>query len=266
MGKVSIITINYNNARGLKETVNSVLNQTYSGIEYIIIDGGSVDGSINVIEQHVDKITYWVSEKDNGVYHAMNKGIAKATGDYLLFLNSGDYLVENTILSDVFTYPFDKDIIYGDLYLKYTEIALTLKRYPDKLSFNYFFHLESLPHPSTLIKRTLFSKVGLYNENFKIVADWEFWLKAIFLHQASYKRIPLPISVFDMDGLSSKSENVNAMTLEKETVYDKYFIGIVEDYKKFDEEYRKIETIKNNINSNSFIRVLKKFNLLRYAL
>jgi len=262
--KISIITINYNNREGLRKTMESVVSQTDNSFEYIIIDGGSTDGSVEAIEENKNRVDYWVSEKDNGVYHAMNKGIAKATGDYLLFLNSGDYLAENTVLSDVFAYNFDNDIIYGDLYLNYSTPELPLKKYPDKLSFKYFFHLESLPHPSSLIKRSLFSKVGLYNENLKIVGDWEFWLKAIFLHQATYRKVPIPISVFDMSGLCSQEANMKTILWEKEMVFNKYFKGIIEDYRKYEEDYKKFQTVKNIIDSNRFIRILKRFNLLKY--
>src|SRR5215213_3812369 len=98
MPQFSIISINLNNAEGLQKTFDSVFNQTFTDFEYIIIDGGSSDGSEEIIKENADKFSYWVSEKDDGIYDAMNKGIAKATGDYLLFLNSGDHLLDSSIL------------------------------------------------------------------------------------------------------------------------------------------------------------------------
>jgi glycosyltransferase involved in cell wall biosynthesis len=253
---LSIITINFNNRVGLEKTINSVKNQTNRSFEYIIIDGGSTDGSIKIIEDNLNVINYWVSEKDKGVYNAMNKGIRAATGDYLLFLNSGDYFYDSSALTKVLNYPLQEDIIYGDLYLEGSEV-LTLKNYPSKVTFNYFFsYLESLPHPSSLIKKSLFSRVGLYNEEFLIISDWEFWLKAIFLHQATYKKIPVPISVFNINGISSAQTNILKTKLEKEVVYHKYFNGIIEDYQKF-------EDFKKSLNSNRFIRILKKLNLIK---
>ena len=112
---LSIITINFNNVAGLKRTVDSVLHQTADDFEYIIIDGASTDGSREFIESCSSKLAYWVSEKDNGVYHAMNKGIGHARGDYLLFLNSGDYLNDAEVLARVFNRPLQEDIIYGDI-------------------------------------------------------------------------------------------------------------------------------------------------------
>src|SRR5690606_105779 len=99
--KISIITINLNNRAGLKATMASVLEQTYAHVEYLVVDGGSTDGSVDVITSHADRLAYWVSEPDRGVYHAMNKGIERATGEYLLFLNSGDRLMEPETLTDV---------------------------------------------------------------------------------------------------------------------------------------------------------------------
>ena len=111
--KLSIITINLNNAAGLRKTIESVVNQTFTDYEYLIIDGGSTDGSVEVIKEFADKITYWVSEPDKGIYNAMNKGILKARGEYLQFLNSGDWLVDNEVLFRVFSLNHFEDILYG---------------------------------------------------------------------------------------------------------------------------------------------------------
>ena len=113
--KLSIITINYNNAIGLKKTIESLIEQSYQEYEYIVIDGGSDDGSKEVIWESLRYVSSWCSEKDTGVYNAMNKGIMRATGEYLLFLNSGDYLYDSTVLEDVTSTLSGEDIIYGDL-------------------------------------------------------------------------------------------------------------------------------------------------------
>jgi len=115
MTTLSIISINLNNVAGLQKTIESVWPQTFTDYEYIIIDGGSTDGSIDIIKKYSDKITYWISEKDNGIYHAMNKGIEVAKGDYCLFLNSGDWLVDKKILENVFSNNHSEDILYGDM-------------------------------------------------------------------------------------------------------------------------------------------------------
>src|SRR5690606_22317295 len=112
MFKLSIVTINLNNLVGLQKTMQSVFNQTFTDYEYIVIDGGSTDGSKEYIEKHTNKLVYWVSEKDGGVYEAMNKGIIKATGEYCNFLNSGDYFWNNSVLEKSLVHN-EVDIFYG---------------------------------------------------------------------------------------------------------------------------------------------------------
>ena len=115
--KFSIITINYNNSKGLKRTLDSIISQTCHEFEWIVIDGGSSDGSRELIEQHQDSITYWCSEPDKGIYNAMNKGVNKATGDYCLFLNSGDHLCNSKVVEHLISIPFSADIVSGDIYI-----------------------------------------------------------------------------------------------------------------------------------------------------
>ena len=118
MQKLSIITINYNNFEGLNRTLKSVINQNLKNFEYIVIDGGSTDGSKELIEKYADKISYWVSEPDRGIYHAMNKGIVKASGEYLLFMNSGDLFYNNFILNEVIDDISKYDLIYFDILIR----------------------------------------------------------------------------------------------------------------------------------------------------
>jgi glycosyltransferase involved in cell wall biosynthesis len=137
MKSLSIITINYNNRPGLQKTFNSVLGQFYKDFEYIIIDGGSTDGSKELIEKNATAFSYWVSEKDQGIYNAMNKGIIKAKAKYLLFLNSGDFLVDEKSLESISLSSHDEDIICADI--KINEMGRHwIKKAPDSLSFDYF--------------------------------------------------------------------------------------------------------------------------------
>lgn len=254
---ISLITINYNNKAGLSKTIESVLNQKYSQVEYIIIDGGSNDGSTKIIVENQDKVSYWVSEPDRGVYHAMNKGIAKATGDYVLFLNSGDYLCDENVLVDCLCkFVFDEDIIYGDLNIEQNGGLKYRKKYPDKLSFSFFLNHESLPHPATFIKRELFERVGYYNEKFRIVSDWEFWVKAIFLHAASYKRLPVVISTFNLEGISSNPKNSQLSKMEKQVVLNRYFPHLLEDFKEY-------HALKASIEASKVIKFLRKAGIIK---
>ena len=146
--KLSIITINYNNAIGLKKTIESLIEQSYQEYEYIVIDGGSDDGSKEVIWESLRYVSSWCSEKDTGVYNAMNKGIMRATGEYLLFLNSGDYLYDSTVLEDVTSTLSGEDIIYGDLLYVENGVEREVCVYPTTLNLDYFFE-HSLGHPAT---------------------------------------------------------------------------------------------------------------------
>lgn len=247
MTRFSIVTINLNNATGLQKTIESVMEQSYSGFEYIIIDGGSTDGSDRAISRSADRIAYWVSEPDKGIYNAMNKGINKASGEYCLFLNSGDYFVNGDILRITSEYLADEDIIYGDGLFETEGGKLVLNIIPEKPGLEYFCS-NSLHHPSTFIKRSLFEKYGYYNESNKIVSDWEFFIKTIVINNVKVKKIPLCISVNDDKGLSRLSENQLLISEEVNEVLTKYFsrgaLSLIEDYKKMKSEN---QWIKRNL-------------------
>lgn len=211
---ISIITVNYNNLEGLKKTFSSVFEQTYNEFEYIVIDGGSTDGSKDYIEEHKHKIDHWVSEPDKGIYNAMNKGIEVAKGEYLLFLNSGDTFFTEEALS--FFIPFlndkhKKDILYGNIAV----ISKTqwIKTYPEKLTFSYFVK-DTLPHPASLIKRACFNEF-LFDENLKIASDWKFFMLGICKRKFSYLYINKVISSFYQDGISSKMPQLVAQERQK---------------------------------------------------
>lgn len=231
MPEVSVITINRNNSGGLKCTIESVLKQSFSDVEYLVIDGASTDGSQDVIKQFDDGITWWISEPDTGVYNAMNKGIKKATGKFCLFLNSGDEFSDEKSLESLLNGRDDPDIIYGD-------IELTGKRinYPDKLSL-YFLRWNSLPHPATLIKRDLFTKLGYYTESYRVASDWEFWMKAIIQQNCSYKHVAKLITRIEEPGLSANNQGDH--TEGWSVLYSLFPKRILDDYDRF-KEYESI--------------------------
>lgn len=203
MHKLSIITINLNNASGLRKTIDSVVAQSFTDIEYIIIDGGSNDGSIEVIKEHTEEITYWISEPDKGIYNAMNKGILKATGEYLLFLNSGDWLLYN-ILEEVFRLDIVEDIFYGNIILENQDNLKTINRGCSKLKLTFYDFWEgTIRHQAAFIKRCLFDIYGLYDESYSIVSDWVFFIKVVIFGKATYKYKDLDISHFDTNGLGT---------------------------------------------------------------
>jgi len=226
--KISIITINYNNLLGLKRTVESVISQTWKEFEYIIIDGGSTDGSAAYIESNYDKIDYWVSESDNGIYNALNKGIKKATGDYLLFLNSGDHFYSDEVLANNMHHLVNHDIIAFDIHLLGQGYD-SIHKHPDELLFSFLFE-GTFAHQSVIIKRNLFNTIGLYDENLKIVADWKFFIHAVALGY-TYKSVHEILSVFYFDGISATAEGTFSRKREREIVLREEFPLYYKDYK-----------------------------------
>lgn len=238
MPKLSIITINYNNAIGLKRTIESVVAQNYSNLEYIIIDGGSTDTSVGIIHDYENHITKWISEKDKGVYNAMNKGIQKATGDYLLFLNSGDHFYDATVLANNEHHLINHDIIAFDINM----FGLGhdyIHKHPDELLFSFLFE-ETFAHQSVFIKRSLFDKIGLYDENLKIVADWKFFIHAVAAG-CSYKSVHEVLSVFYFDGISATAEGTFTRKREREIVLKEEFSLYYEDYKVLQKQKELLE-------------------------
>lgn len=225
--RITVITINYNNLEGLKKTVVSVVEQTYTDLEYIVIDGGSTDGSAKYVENYHEDIAYWVSEPDKGIYNAMNKGIDKATGDYLLFLNSGDVLITPTVFDEFVNHSkFKGDIIYGDYVFKDGG-----KQYPDHLT-PFFFMRTSLPHQSTLFHKSVFEKMGGYDETYKLCADRDFYLKCFLSGEFLFSRVPIALSLFDLSGLSNDLEYLEIKKQEDERLFKTNFGIYYEDYQQ----------------------------------
>jgi glycosyltransferase involved in cell wall biosynthesis len=215
MPLISIITINFNNNVGLQKTVESVISQNTALFEYIVIDGGSSDGSasyMNAVNQH---FSYCVSEKDKGIYNAMNKGIKAANGNYLLFLNSGDTLAEKFRLENIAdNLRADDDIVYGDLQtLKDGKMETAIS--PDTMGI-YELMLSTIWHPTAFIKRELFLKFGLYNETLKITADYEFFIRCIIKHQVKTKHVSVPVALFDLTGISNHPAHQQKQLEERE--------------------------------------------------
>lgn len=229
MQRLSVITINYNNFIGLQKTMESVFIQNFSDYNYVVIDGNSTDESKKIIEKYSDKLAYWVSENDNGVYSAMNKGIKNADGEYVLFLNSGDVFYSADSLKILFE-NIGADIVYGNILVDSIDKPW-VKLYPSVLTFDYFLK-DTLPHPASLIRRSLFDKVGLYNEQNKIVSDWEFFINVICLQSATYKHVDTIISIFNYDGISSKIENQSLIKEEKDKVLQNNYSSFLPDYEK----------------------------------
>lgn len=203
MKKFSIITINYNNCAGLRKTIESVVNQTYTDFEYIVIDGGSTDGSAEVIREYADRIDYWVSEPDKGIYNAMNKGILKATGEYLNFMNSGDCFHSSDVLKDISMY--NEDVVLGKYKRKDYDGGLGF--YNDNITMTDLCK-GNINHQSAFIKRSFFEN-SLYDENYKIVSDWKFFIEILVFQNCSFRNLDIIVVDYDVEGLSSTNAELS---------------------------------------------------------
>lgn len=224
---LSIITINLNDLGGLKKTFGSVNSQTWQEFEYIIIDGGSTDGSKEFLESQKDQVDYWVSEPDKGIFNAMNKGITQSSGKYLLFLNSGDRLKDDQILDKVKDRIKNQDLIYFDLEM-FDDNNKFIKTFPEKLSFSFFIN-HSLPHPSTFIKREVLLEAGLYDESLKISSDWKFFIDAVCKMNCSYLYVNECLTAFNLYGISSTEEMRGEMYQEREKFLKEKYSAFLQD-------------------------------------
>ena len=236
--KFSILTINRNNASGLEKTMRSVSSQTYKEFEYIVIDGASTDGSIEVIKKLESKFAHlkWLSEPDSGIYNAMNKGLRMASGEYIQILNSGDGLtaddVTERMLSELERQGFPS-ILYGNM----------VKCFPDgnKMVDKGFAGQEitmlgmftgTLNHNPVYIRRDLFDKYGYYDENLKIVSDWKWYLHAIVFGGEEPRYVDLNVTLFDMTGISETNKELDKA--ERKQVLEQLLPkAVLADYEKY---------------------------------
>lgn len=224
----SVITINFNNGEGLRHTIDSVISQTCHDYEYIIIDGGSTDDSVNVIKLFSDKIDYWVSEKDRGIYHAMNKGVNLAHGQYCIFMNSGDCFYDSSVLEQFKNIGMEEDIIIGKLLS--SELYEDLFQPPKRDISMYYLYSATVPHQSSFIKTELL-RLYRYDETLKIVSDWKFFVQAIVFHNCSVRYVDDYVATFDLEGISTSNPEI--MWKEKEQVLSSFFpTRVLEDYKR----------------------------------
>ncbi len=222
MKRISVITINFNNATGLEDTIKSVVDQKGLDFEFLVIDGGSADASREIIEKYKSNISYWISEKDNGIYHAQNKGILKAKGEYCLFLNSGDVFADATVLQKVNAELKDVDILYGDIITRDKTGKTNYLNSPEKIGV-YEMMISTLWHPSAFIKKELFEKLGLYDEAFKVAGDYEFFVRSILKHNVVTRHIHLAIALFDLGGISNTPRMQELQSIERKKSWELNF-------------------------------------------
>jgi glycosyltransferase involved in cell wall biosynthesis len=249
MYRISVITICKNEERRISQTLSSVAQQTYPHIEWIVIDGASTDSTCSLIEPFRQRFQYYISEADSGVYSAQNKGARQATGDYLIFLNGGDFFASNEAVKILATAASGEDLVYGDLIITNNKGVERRGFAPDPFTFPDLM-TSSVWHPSTLIKHDLFKKLGPYDESLKIAADYDFFAKAILLEQAQMKHVAQPIAVFHEDGLASREDLRESHLLERNLVQQRYVPKIVLNYYE--------EQLRAQRDSRSLARLLVK--------
>lgn len=208
--KISIITVVYNNAQTIRDAIQSVLSQDYPNIEYIIIDGGSSDGTLSIINEYKEQISYFISERDNGLYDAMNKGIRVSTGEIIGILNSDDLYANQKVISDVimrFKINSDLSILYGDLvYVKYSNVSKTIRTWKSIAYYDkYFEHANVPPHPSLFLKSNIFERVSLFNLDFKLAADYEFMFRLLKLNSFKTQYVNQTFVKMRLGGTTNKS-------------------------------------------------------------
>jgi len=248
--KVSIITPSFNSSATISETIKSVLSQIYADIEYIIVDGSSKDGSDKIIHSYGNRISKFISEPDNGIYEAINKGIKLSTGDIVGILNSDDFFFNNSVVERI-AESFqnnETESVFGDVQFVNSVYANKVVRYyssqnfaPDKFKYG---HMPA--HPSFYVRREFYERFGYYRTDYKIAADYELLIRFLYIHKIRYKYLNFPFVCMRTGGVSNKSVFSN-FTLNKEIaracaengiktnyfyIYSKYFTKIFQFFGK----------------------------------
>lgn len=226
--KVSIITVNFNNKAGLEETIKSVASQNPELYEYIIIDGGSSDGSVDVIKEYAQYIHYWVSEKDNGIYHAMNKGIAAATGDYCNFLNSGDIYHDSQVLSRLAQTGIMGGVNIGNV-ININEKTGRKTQWlsPQKMTMKSLF-ISTPNHQASFFPTNVIKQRG-YNLKYRMLGDFDLFMYCLIKENIPYYKLDFLVVDYQLGGFSAS--NANLYTKERDEIIHEYLPErIIEDY------------------------------------
>lgn len=209
--KISLITVTYNSAGSLRDTIESILRQTYKDVEYIIVDGLSQDGTVDIVREYEQVFggrMRWISEKDKGLYDAMNKGINMATGDIVGILNSDDFFTSNTVLQSVAEAFFDDiDAVYGDIhFVRPSDLSKSVRYYSSRNFRPWALRFGYMPaHPSFYARRELFEKYGVYSLNYKLAADYEMMVRLFRKAKIRYKYLPIDMVTMRTGGMSTRS-------------------------------------------------------------
>ena len=250
--KISLITVTFNSDKTLRDTINSVLKQTYTNIEYIVVDGLSKDNTMDIVREYEPQFEgrmKWISEKDKGLYDAMNKGVRMATGDVVGILNSDDFFTANDVLEKVAA-GFDEqtDAVYGDLhYVHPDDLQHSVRYYSSKIFKRNLMRMGFIPaHPTFYCRRECFDKFGYYKTDYKIAADFDLLLRFIYVTRIRIKYLPMDMVTMrtggaSTNGLKSRMGGMNEhlRSLRENGVKSNRFILSLRYFYKITEYFRK---------------------------
>ncbi len=219
--KFSIITVCLNEEGTIRRTCESICSQSFDAFEWIVIDGNSTDNTLKVLAEYESRISCLISEPDAGIYDAMNKGILKAKGEYLLFLNAGDYLIDSGVLKDVSLLP-NMDILYGDLLCVDENGNKFIKKFSDNLSRNFLLR-NMMPHQASFFRRELFARLGNYDVSFRIAGDYDLFVRYLYVEKVSSVHLPRVLAVFGTNGISSSPFQRVRRKIENHQIRKRYF-------------------------------------------
>lgn len=263
--KLSIITINYNEASALQQTINSVRSQTYQDYEHIIIDGGSTDESVDIVKNYAAEypVLKWGSEKDGGVYDAQNKGVKRAEGEYCFFLNAGDVFASAQVLEKMLSMPTQADLLYGNLIVVQEGKHVRFCKGVEQPTFLDLYN-SCLKHQATFIKRSLFERFGVYDASLRIVADWEWFFRVAAFHDdviLEYRNVD--IAEFDNNGISSRSPQL--CKEERQLVLNRYMSQRMQEDYLLLTKYRNVRYGAKSKLFDTMFRIISKLAKYKYG-
>jgi glycosyltransferase involved in cell wall biosynthesis len=244
--KISLLTVSYNSAATIGDTIESVRSQTYKDIEYIVVDGNSTDGTLDLIRSFAPKIDQWISEPDKGIYDAMNKAIRMATGEVVGILNSDDFYSANDIVSQVAAAFGDPaiDAVFGDLvFVDPNNLKKVVRKYSSAKWYPEKFARGFMPaHPTFFVRRKYYERIGLFKTDYRIAADYELLIRFLYVHRLKYKYLPINMVTMRKGGVSSNGirSNIilndeiirgcreNGIRTNVFKIYPKYFVKLFE--------------------------------------
>jgi glycosyltransferase involved in cell wall biosynthesis len=218
---ISVVTVCHNSAEFIEQCMQSVIGQEYPGVDYLVIDGGSTDGTVDIIRRHADKLSYWHSKPDRGIGHAFNLGVEKSRGDWLMFLNSDDYLLDqralSTLAKEVSEHP-NADVVYGMVAFvtRERDPRATGMPYGEPFNWKRFVNMRSIPHPAAVTSRRFIEQVGPFDESYRIAMDYEHFLRGGPALRARF--VPRVVTCMRLEGASRRNRS---------TVLNEWFRAIV---------------------------------------